>query len=194
MKKVQQRLAAIKWLVATATHFRSEHFILIESIFIQFRKILELVAYASLSANKKAYAKARPNFHLHYKAKGMLDDVAKVNPGFYPKALEPPIKTGENSWHVPGFLTNALTREEFERLYDAASELLHMRNPFSMKDPTTDIGYSVDEWVARIERLLRWHSVQLLDGTMWTANVPEQGDVRLFPMAPAPQADQSESV
>jgi hypothetical protein len=69
-----------------------------------------------------------------------------------------------------------------------------MRNPFSLKDPTTDIGYSVDEWVARIERLLRWHSVQLLDATMWTANVPEQGDVRLFPMAQAPKADRSESV
>lgn len=54
MKKVQQRIAAIKWLVETAKQFESQHFILVESIFIQFRKILELIAYASISANKEA--------------------------------------------------------------------------------------------------------------------------------------------
>lgn len=85
----------------------------------------------------------------------MLEDVSKVNPEFYPLALEPPIKTGSNSWHVPGQVADALSRDEFEQLYDAASQILHMRNPFSLKDPATNIGYSVDEWVARIERLLR---------------------------------------
>lgn len=186
MDKVRQRIAAIKWLIATAKHFQSQHFILAEAIFVQFRKILELIAFASLTANKDAYAQANKNFQSHWKAKVMLDAVAAVNLKFYPEALESPIKTGPDSWHVPGYMSDALTREEFEQLYDACAEILHMRNPFSTKDPTTNIGYSVDEWVARIERLITWHSVQLLDGTRWTAHVPAEGDVRLFPMAPAP--------
>jgi hypothetical protein len=194
MDKVRQRLAAIKWLVATAKQFKSEHFVITEAIFVQFRKILELIAFASLAAHKDEYAKANKNFHNHWKAKAMLDGVAEINPAFYPMAMQPPVKDGPNSWHVPGPVPDALTKDEFERLYDTCGEILHMRNPFSTKDPMTNIGYSVEEWVARIERLVRWHSVHLLDGTRWTANVPAEGDVRLWPMAPAPDTNQSEDV
>jgi hypothetical protein len=83
-----------------------------------------------------------------------------------------------------------MTRAEFEQLYDSCAEILHMRNPFSPKDPVTQIGYSVDEWVARIERLLTWHSVQLLDGSRWMAHVPPEGDVRVLPMVPMPNEKQ----
>ena len=184
MDKVRQRLAAIKWLVATSKHFKSEHFILTESVFVQFRKILELIAFASLAAHKDEYSKAHRNFQNHWKAKSMLEAVGEINRDFYPVAIQSPVKTGPNSWHVPGYVDDALTKDDFELLYDSCGEILHMRNPFSTKDPVTNIRYSVDQWVAKIERLVTWHYVQLLDGSRWTANVPIDGDVRLFPMAP----------
>jgi len=76
---------------------------------------------------------------------------------------------------------------EFEQLYDVCGEILHMRNPFSTKDPTTNIGYSVDEWVARIERLLAWHSVQLLDGQRWVCHIPAEGPVHVTTGTPLPE-------
>lgn len=96
------------------------------------------------------------------------------------------MKTGEKSWHFPGYVQDALSQEEFEQLYDVCGEILHMRNPFSTKDPTTNIGYSVDEWVARIERLLAWHSVQLLDGQRWLCQIPAEGPVHVTTGTPLP--------
>lgn len=192
MDKVRNRIAAIKWLVATTRFFKSEHYLLPEAIFVQFRKILELIAYSSLSAHREKYAEAYKNFENHWKAKAMLDAVEQLNPEFYPIALLPPTKTGDNSWMFPGYQDGALTRADFEKLYDACGDILHMKNPFSAKNPVTDIGYSVDEWVVRIEKLLTWHSVELLDDGRWLCYMPPdgQGNVHVYPgVAVPPQPD-----
>ncbi|MGH9346486.1 MAG: hypothetical protein ACRD26_04385 [Vicinamibacterales bacterium] len=190
MDKVRQRINAVRWLVMTARAFQADHFLITEGVFVQFRKTLELIAFASLSAHRDQYSQAYANYHLHWKAKDMLKAVEKLNPNFYPVPLLPPVKTGPNSWHFPGQVEDALTREDFEKLYDTCGEILHMRNPFSSKDPTTDIGYSVDEWVARIQRLLAWHSVELLDGQRWICSIPAEGAVHVTTGTPRP--DESE--
>lgn len=186
MDKVRQRINAVRWLVATARSFQSEHFLITEGVFVQFRKTLELIAFASLSAHRKQYSEAYANYQLHWRAKDMLKVVGALNPDFYPIPLLPPVKTGENTWHFPGYVQNALSQEEFEQLYDVCGEILHMRNPFSTRDPVTNIGYSVDEWVARVERLLAWHSVQLLDGQRWVCQIPNEGLVHVTTGTPLP--------
>jgi len=108
MEKVRQRVSTIHWLVATARSFRTEHFLITESVFVQFRKTLELIAFASLSAHRKQYSEAYANFQLHWRAKDMLKAVKALNPDFYPIPLLPPVKTGENSWHFPGYVQDAL--------------------------------------------------------------------------------------
>lgn len=190
LDKVRNRIAAIKWLVATTRHFKSDSYLLAEGVFLQFRKILELIAYSSLSAHRERYAESYKNFENHWRAKAMLDSVEKLNPDFYPIALLAPIQTGENSWNFPGYQETALTRADFEKLYDACGEILHMRNPFSTKNHVTDIGYSVDEWVLRLEKLLNWHSVLLLDGGRWLCHMPPdgQGNVHVYPGVPMPPA------
>src|ERR1035437_3686805 len=62
----------------------------IELIFVQFRKVLELIAFSSLTANKDKYSVAYANFGVHWKAKSMLQAVGKLNPNFYPVPLGPP--------------------------------------------------------------------------------------------------------
>ena len=44
---------------------------------------------------------------------------------------------------------------------------------------THQIGYTVDEWLARLEGLLRWHRIQLVDGALWLVNMPESGNVHV---------------
>ena len=55
-----------------------------EFIFLQFRKVLELIAFASLAANKEFLFRRSQKFSQHWKAKSMLEELAKVNPQFYP--------------------------------------------------------------------------------------------------------------
>ncbi len=160
MAKVRQRIAALRWLVATARSFQTDHFLITEGVFVQFRKTLELITFASLSAHRRQYSEAYANYQLHWRAKDMLKAVKTLNAEFYPIPLQ---------------------------LYDVCGDILHMRNPFSTRDPTTNIGYSVDEWVARIERLLAWHSVQLLDGQRWLCQIPDEGPVDVSRGTPLPE-------
>ncbi len=85
MDRVRQRITAVRWLVTTARSFRSEHFPVTEGVFVQFRKTLELIAFAPLSAHRKQYSEAYANYQLHWRAKDMLKAVKVLNPDFYPK-------------------------------------------------------------------------------------------------------------
>ena len=55
-----------------------------ETIGLQFRKIFELIAFASLSANKKLYAAAYANFAKHWEASKLIANLHRINPDFYP--------------------------------------------------------------------------------------------------------------
>lgn len=60
----------------------------VELVFLQFRKILEQIAFASLVANKDAYSAARKNFATDWRAPKILKYLEAVNPHFYPEPLK----------------------------------------------------------------------------------------------------------
>src|SRR6266446_9457801 len=57
----------------------------IESTYLQFRKILELVAFGSLVANREAFSVVYTEFARFWNARRLLEDIERVNPGFYPE-------------------------------------------------------------------------------------------------------------
>ena len=67
-----------------------------------------------------------------------------------------------------------MTPDEFVTLYDSCAAVLHIRNPFQQGDPTIRIGYSVDQWVGRIQRLLSWHLMHMTDGGVWVVKIPAE--------------------
>ena len=183
MAEVRTRIGVVQAVLAGFTTTGTEAFN-IELIFLQLRKTLELIAFASLSANKTAYSAANKNFANHWKAKAMLDELEKVNLDFYPVPLDPPQETAPGMKHFPRPADGFMTKDEFASLYDSCSEVLHARNPFTAKDPTIQIGYSVQEWVARIQRLLGWHLMHLVGGDKWVVNIPAEGNVQAWPASP----------
>ncbi len=62
----------------------------VELVFVQLRKVLELIAFGSLIANKEKYSAAHEKFATHWKANRMLEELAKINPSFYPQPHELP--------------------------------------------------------------------------------------------------------
>lgn len=56
----------------------------VETICLQFRKILEKIMLMSLVANKEAYAEQNAKFAKHYHAERIMRDLERINPDFYP--------------------------------------------------------------------------------------------------------------
>ncbi len=157
-----------------------------ELIFVQFRKTLEEIAFASLSANKEKYCEVHANFSKHWRAKDMLAVMDMVNPNFYPVPLPAPVETSSGRKHFGEPLTDGfVTRDDFAFLYNCSSDALHTRNPYREGDPTINITYTFQEWVARFQRLLSWHCATLLNGDRWIVNIPGEGSVHVYPASPA---------
>lgn len=156
-----------------------------ELIFVQFRKVLEGLAFASLSANREKYSEVHANFSKHWRAKDMLAVMDTANPEFYPVPMSPPLETAPGKYYfgeppVDGFFT----REDFIFLYKCSSEALHTHNPYREGDPTINIKYTVQEWVARLQKLLAWHRTHLLNGEIWVVHIPGEGNVRAVQAVP----------
>ena len=61
-----------------------------ESICLQIRKILELIALASLAANSAEYERYSRNFRRDWNGKRILETLEKANPRFYPQPTKRP--------------------------------------------------------------------------------------------------------
>ncbi len=114
----------------------------------------------------------------------MFETVEKLNSNFYPVPLDPPQVLPNGVKNFQQIADGFLTKDDFVVLYDKPSEILHARNPFSTKVPVIQIGYSVAQWVSRIQKLLGLHSIDLVDGTKWIVEIPSEGPVRLHAASP----------
>ena len=136
-----------------------------ESIALQIRKILELIALASLAANRTEYAKHRKNFQTDWNGKLILEALEKANPKFYPKpnkqVVEP--NTGKVA-SLEDVKSGFLTKDDYMTLYDACCSLLHADNPFSPKSKAAERFLAdAPSWMEKIRRLLNHHTIQLVD-------------------------------
>jgi hypothetical protein len=157
-----------------------------ELIFTQFRKIAEGMSYALLAANRVKYSATHSDISTVWKAKELIKRLNAVNPDFYPVGLLEPLV------HIPGFKhfervpDGYLTKDDFSVLYQGSSGVLHVRNPYSTKDPTINVKHTVQEWVSRIQKLLSLHFVQIATGDVWLARIPGEGQVQVSLAAARP--------
>jgi hypothetical protein len=127
---------------------------------LQLRNLLELIAFASLAANRNAYMQVRRGIANEWNATRILQNLEKVHPEFYPIAVTP--TSGPPNWHFETVKDGALTKSEFELLYDRCSDGIHEYNPYR-EDQTIDLVFPPAEWAQKIWRLLEWHVIQLVD-------------------------------
>ena len=73
---------------------------MVELVFVQFRKILELIAFGSLTANREVYEKVRADSQNDWNAKRLLDKLARVNSELYPVPLMPPTTGADGKGHI----------------------------------------------------------------------------------------------
>ena len=147
----------------------------IESICLQFRKILELIAFSSLIANKDRYALAHKNFESHWNAELLLKDLARINADFYPKPIEekPSVVPGVVNDLVP-ITDGYLTQEDFIHIYKKCGGMLHATNPYGSKTGYHYFEKSIPTWREKLIRLLNCHQVHLFGETdFWLIHMQE---------------------
>lgn len=152
-----------------------------EAACIQLRKMLELVAFASLVANKDVYAKVQADFAKHWNAQLLLKDLERVNPHFYPAPMvqersdRPDVK-----WHVRDVGDGFMTREEFVEVYKKCGRLLHAANPFGNQPSYAFYRKHIPLWQARLRALLAIHAVKLVgQSNVWMVHMQEHDHDRV---------------
>lgn len=163
MEEIKNRLTAAWAIFGNNTHttpFRATN---VEFACLQIRKILELIALASLSANKEEYSKQHENFFKHWKAKAILEAVEKINPDFYPTPLREVGDPNRNIRELKILEGGFLSRGDFVMVYDTCSQTLHASNPYGS---TIDYGYlekQIPAWLDKIKTLLNNHIILLVN-------------------------------
>lgn len=160
----------------------------VESLCLQFRKILELIAMASLVANKDEYAKVNRDFQRHWNAELLLRDLERINPKFYPNPIkEKPSKIPEIKAEHEDLKEGFLTKVEFVKVYKKCGAMLHADNPLGRKSNYKYYEMAFPKWHTKIVTLLNCHTVRLVGhGGFWLIHMKEDGDdeVHYYEFAP----------
>ncbi len=156
-----------------------------ESVALQFRKILECLALASLVAQRDVYSQFARQLGREWNGKKILANLEKANPAFYPvptkQVLNPQTGRVVETIRVErGFLA----KEDFIRLYDACGAMLHAHNPFAETHPDArSFLAEAPTWMERICVLLNHHQIQLAssDRQWWVLmEAASDGKVHVF--------------
>jgi hypothetical protein len=179
MEQIRRRLDASNRFVRTDGPASLDH-PSIESAYLQLRKILELVAFGSLVANKQAFAKVYSKFAKMWHASELLKDLQRINPNFYPRPMvhEAP-KSHDSPRHLVDRPMDYLTKEDFVELYGRVGELMHARNPYNTPLDYKAYHTAVDTWGRKIRDLLAVHIIQLIDSqNLWLVHMVDASDGR----------------
>lgn len=136
----------------------------VESVALQLRKILELIAFGSLVANKESYSAAYEKFASNWNARLMLRDLERINPDFYPKpVVEAPSSDPRVLHQLKDRQPDYLTKDEFERAYDKCGAIMHADNPYGSRVEVKYYLEKLPEWRTKILNLLNNHQIKLFN-------------------------------
>lgn len=141
LEEVKRRLKVVRSI--TQAEFSTDNVEMdAEIACLQLRKALELIAFASLSANHSLYTRVHGDISSAWSAKRILNKLEKLHPDFYPRPI---LFEGESEGGVKHFAnvkSGYLTRAEFVVLYDKCSSVVHAWNPRKLGVRRVDFGHA----------------------------------------------------
>ncbi|RYD88409.1 MAG: hypothetical protein EOP50_19150 [Sphingobacteriales bacterium] len=158
---VRDRMMTVRFYLSLQNdiRFRTN---MVENCCLQIRKSIEVLAFASLVANKQAYASIDAKFHKEWNSMELMRRLNKLNPDFFPTAVEfEPNPTYPASRQAKPDSGKALTREDAVKIYSKCSEVIHSRNPFNTPVDITYYYEAIANWVEKIDELIAGHMVTL---------------------------------
>ena len=170
IQKYQERLFEIKRRIDVLTKYiqkrQTTGFLVtdVEFVCLQFRKVIEEIAFLSLIANKEEYSKQYSKFETHWNARLIFQDLERINPEFYPvpsKQVETQNRAGSNYFNFEKITTGFMTKDEAIKVYKECGRMMHANNPYRPKADIKKLYDGFLNWRNRIVKLLNHHSVVL---------------------------------
>jgi hypothetical protein len=177
MTQIKLRVALINITLGVQPTEIDQLPIFIESIGLQFRKVFELIAFATLAANRAMYSLVYRDFAKHWEAGKLLKNLEKINPEFYPKpGIETPSEQPGVRAHFNDRPQDYLTKTDLIAAHGRCGGLLHAANPFAPPINYEFYLSSFPVWAAKIVNLLHVHRVHLVgDSGFYHFHMKEQG-------------------
>jgi len=152
----------------------------IESACLQLRKILELIAFGSLVANKATYTSVYSKISKAWHAADILEELNRVNSEFYPV----PVTVVPSS--IPGVPQHKkregdfLTKTEFPEVYGRCGVMAHAVNPYGKGIDYAYYLTMLPTWRTQVVNLLKNHEIRLVNiPGMYIVHMAETGDDRV---------------
>ncbi len=161
MEEIKRRTSVVHAFLSGSRHALYEA-TTIESVCLQIRKILELIAMASLVANKESLSRAQSSLKKEWHADRILKEIERANPEFYPQPIIEHPEAGPLKATWEDRTGDVLTRDEFAEVYGRCGAILHAGNPLG---DGIDYGYyrtNAQAWMTRTMNLLNSHTIRLL--------------------------------
>lgn len=167
----------------------------IESVCLQFRMILENIAFACLVANGEHLDSLPKRIEKAYQADVILKRLDTIVPECYPQPLilvrsepnteirgmeiDPDQYRGE--WVEPP-PNEWLSRGEFKEVYGRLGNVLHARNPLGRSPDIAFYEKMSPLWLNKIICLLTHHKISIRnDQWIYIAQIPPSGEVTITP-------------
>jgi hypothetical protein len=160
MEEIKERIQFVRIFLVNPTIDRNDY--LYELVCLHVRKILELILFSSLVANKEKYSQAHKKYMSLWRVSELMTNLEKINPNFFPKPIimERDINGAK---HFAESDKACLTRDELTKLLSLCNKLMHVRNPYSQDERALNFELPIPEWLNKIESLLETHYVYLVD-------------------------------
>ncbi len=179
MKQILHRMGVIIEIIDNGKTLGNDFFDF-EVTALHFRKILELIAFSTLTANRDLYeSEIKEARNAGYHADNILKAIERVNPGFYPEPQTHPKKIGDGKFSFESITNGFLTREEFKKLYGLCGNALHVKNIFK-DNQEIDFKNTQQEWLKKIGTLLDCHTVKFPNEDRWLVIMKENGEPRIY--------------
>jgi len=183
LEEIWERMRIIDKVFSNTYAESTPYIVQYEMLMIQFRKILEGIAFigvinhknqidqrfnsgAKNNINKQSKKAKKYDVSKWWRAKEILDIVSEFNPNFYPQAVE----LTEDKKILPCD-EPYLTKDDFVSLYDKASGYLHETNLFSKKVKYSLTNSEAMDYAIKIARLMKSHRLMLSNRDMFIIQV-----------------------
>ena len=153
----------------------------VELVYLQLRKMLELIAMASLVANRAAMEQLYSPKRLgrYWNADDLLRDIGRINPDFYPRPIiEVPSQDPRVKSNLQDRVGDFLSKDDFRHLYNkVCGTLMHATNPFGKAIDYNGLIASIPAWRTKVINLLNCHNIKLVnDENMYLVHMKEERD------------------
>ena len=164
IKEIKTRLAVVK--KPPSKDFLDGVFYM-EFMCLQIRKICELFAFSTLTANRQEYEKIRNEFEKDWNFSRIIKFVSKVNEKYFPEPVKPILDKSGKATEYKGIRNDFLSIKDIDDIYSQCCGFVHAQNhykelegfyPKTYKDflPWKD---KFSDWREKFIRLLNCHVI-----------------------------------